>query len=418
MKKALWLSALGILVAVCAAAPVSAQQTGTITGRVTLPDGDPVAGATVEARSDVLPLPRATNTSSTGEFTLPLLPPGDYTVSFTLEGMASASRDLEVLLNQTLTVDVTMAPEVVTEAVTVVSESHIDRGSAELKTALHAEVIDQLPVGRAYQDVVKLIPGVMYTEDAIRGPSAGGNGQDNVYMFDGVNVTLPLFGTLPTDFTSNDIDQISIIKGGAKAANFNRSGGFTIDSVSKSGTNEFHGLASYQIEDADWASERKAIATVFEEDREWYSASLGGPVLRDRLHFYASWFHPDFEQVNRANAYGAAPTREDKGDELFGQLSWSVTDNVLVNVSHRDTDREITGRVSVDVPVTASTSLVDESQLAVTIAEGSWVASQRSFATFKYTDFELETGSLPATRFDFPLRLDGSIRLDVNNLDQ
>ena len=74
-----------------------------------------------------------------------------------------------------------------------------------------------LPVGTEYRDLVKLIPGVQYTQDAVRGPSAGGSGQDNVYNFDGVNVTLPLFGTLASEPASHDNAQIAVIKGGARA---------------------------------------------------------------------------------------------------------------------------------------------------------------------------------------------------------
>ena len=75
----------------------------------------------------------------------------------------------------------------------------------------------------------------------MRGPSAGGSGQDNVYQFDGVNVTLPLFGTLSAEPASHDIAQVTTIKGGARAVDFDRSGGFSIDSVSKSGTNRYAG---------------------------------------------------------------------------------------------------------------------------------------------------------------------------------
>ena len=62
--------------------------------------------------------------------------------------------------------------------------------------AISNDVFDALPVGQEYRDLIKLIPGVQYTEDTIRGPSAGGSGQDNVYQFDGVDVSLPMFGTL------------------------------------------------------------------------------------------------------------------------------------------------------------------------------------------------------------------------------
>ncbi len=103
-----------------------------------------------------------------------------------------------------------------------------------------------VPVGQEYRDLIKLIPGVQYTQDAIRGPSAGGNGQDNTYQFDGVDVSLPLFGTLSAEPSTHDIDQVSIVRGGATAVGFNRSGGFKVNTTSKRGTDEFHGQVSYQ----------------------------------------------------------------------------------------------------------------------------------------------------------------------------
>ena len=144
---------------------------------------------------------------------------------------------LPVLLDQNSTINVTMGPEL-TETIEVTSSAAlIDTSSSELKAAIAEEVIDALPVGQQYRDIVKLIPGVQYTEDSVRGPSAGGSGQDNVYQFDGVNVSLPLFGTLAAEPSSHDIDQVAVVKGGATAEDFNRSGGFTINTVSKSGSN-------------------------------------------------------------------------------------------------------------------------------------------------------------------------------------
>ena len=57
--------------------PVFAQQTGTITGKVTAADGSLLPGVTVEARSNVLPGPRVTTTGSNGDYRLPALPPGE-----------------------------------------------------------------------------------------------------------------------------------------------------------------------------------------------------------------------------------------------------------------------------------------------------------------------------------------------------
>ena len=93
---------------------------------------------------------------------------------------------------------------------------------------------------------------MQYTQDSTRGPSAGSNGQDNVYSFDGVNVTLPLFGTLSAEPASHDIAQITVIKGGARAVDFHRAGGFAVDSVSKSGTNRFSGPLSSSSRTPAW----------------------------------------------------------------------------------------------------------------------------------------------------------------------
>ena len=94
----------------------------------------------------------------------------------------------------------------------------VDKTSAAMTSGLSADQMKGLPVGQDYRDLIRLIPGVQYTQDTTRGPSAGGSGQDNVYKFDGVNVTLPLFGTLSAEPASHDIAQVTVVKGGAQGA--------------------------------------------------------------------------------------------------------------------------------------------------------------------------------------------------------
>lgn len=381
-----------------------AQQTGSIEGKVTLADGSAVAGVAVEARSDVLPQPRTTTTTATGEYRLPLLPPGEYQLTYKLGDLAPASEKALVLLQQTTVKNVTLSPEAVTEAIEVVAEGAptIDTTSSELKTAITGGTIDALPVGQEYRDLVKLIPGVQYTEDNVRGPSAGGSGQDNAYQFDGVNVALPLFGTLSAEPSSHDIDQIAVVKGGANAVDFNRSGGFTINSVSKSGTNSFHGQASYQIQpkSATSSREKSANTSVFDDDKDWATLSAGGPVVRDRLYFYGSYYRPTAQRENTANAYGSVPDFKSTRDEYFGKLSYTPLPNVSLHGSYRDSSRE-NKTASVGAFAAATTSLGEEATLGIAIAEGSWILNDRSFASFKYTDFKNETSSVPDVRFGF-----------------
>jgi hypothetical protein len=421
MKQRFLLLVAGALVAL----PALAQQTGSITGKVTTGDGAVLPGVAVEARGELLPQPRTTNTFDNGSYQLPQLPPGDYTVSFTMSGMGTVTRPARVLLDQTTTLDVTMAPEALTEEIDVIAEATLlDPSSAEVKTAVAEDVIERLPVGQEYQDLLKLIPGVQISQDEVRGPSAGGSGQDNVYLFDGVNITLPLFGTLGSEPSSHDISQVSVVKGGARALDFNRSGGFTIDSVSKSGTNDWHVEASYQVQTASMTSDLKTGSSAqFERDRDWAVLNVGGPVWRERLLFYASYYRPTVSADNRSNFYGSVPDYENVRDELFGKLTWTPTANLLVHASYRDSDHEINADTfgtagAVLATDAGSTSTGSDATLQIGILEGSWIVNERSFASFKYTDFASEGATRPDTLFDFPIRIDGSVRLDVANLDR
>ena len=331
------------LLSVVSALPSSAQQTGGISGRVTASDGSVLPGVTVEARSDVLPGPRSTVTASGGEYRLPALPPGNYTLTFNLSGMQSVTRKALVQLAQDTVADATLGVAGVAESVTVTAEaSLVDKESATIASAIKNDQILSLPVGQEYRDLMKLIPGVQITQDTTRGPSAGGSGQDNVYSFDGVNVTLPLFGTLSAEPASHDIAQVTIIKGGARAVDFDRSGGFSIDSVSKSGTSQFHGLLGFQLQSDAMAanlSAANATRSRYEADKSWVNLGLGGPVVKDRLYFYGSYYRPHNTRDNRANLYGELPDYDSTRNEGFGKLTFTPSKSLLFNVSYRDSKR-------------------------------------------------------------------------------
>ena len=145
------------------ALPALAQQTGAISGKVTATDGSVLPGVTVEARSNVLPGPRLTVTGARGEYRLPALPPGAYTVKFDLAGMQSVTRKAEVQLLQDTVADAKLGVSGIAETVTVTAEaSLLDRESATITSGLSNQEITTLPVGQDYRDLQKLIPGVQY----------------------------------------------------------------------------------------------------------------------------------------------------------------------------------------------------------------------------------------------------------------
>jgi len=400
------------------ALPAFAQQTGSIAGKVTAQDGSLLPGVTVEARSDVLPGPRVVVTGATGEYRMPALPPGNYTVKFTLAGMQTISRTATVNLAQEVGLSVSLGVQTVKEDVVVRADaSLVDRDSAAIKSTLSADVMRALPVGQDYRDLIKFIPGVQYTQDGTRGPSSGGSGQDNVYMFDGVNVTLPLFGTLSAEPASHDIAQVTTIKGGAKAINFERSGGFAIDSVSKSGTNKLTGQISYQLLNHNmWAKLNSGSLSKYEQDKNWWDLNAGGPVMKDKVFFYASYYRPGFTRDNRANLYGDLPDYSSTRNEGFGKVTLRPANAVLLNVSIRDSHRfeksDLFGSASKNTTGTGG-----EAWLKIGTAEGSWIIDSKSYLTFKYTDFNNRTQGRPDNVANATLSTAIGSQLPVNSLD-
>jgi len=370
--------------------PLFAQQTGSVHGRVTATDGSALPGVTVEARSNVLPQPRVTNTDANGDYRLPALIPGDYTLTFSLSGMQTATRKTTVALFQDGTADVKLGVAGMSESITVTAGTTlVNKESTALQSGLTTDQIRELPITQNYSDLQKFIPGVMYNADTFRGPSAGASGQDNVYMFDGVNITMPLFGILnsnSSDPNNHDIAQVSVIRGGAKAQDFNRAGGFQIDTVTKSGTNKFSGEVAYEKLDKNFVADQTGSQLLtFAQNRSWASANLGGPIFPDRAYFYTSYYRPDFKRENQANAYGDLPPYELNRRDWFGKVTYTPLSSLLINGSYRDSRTNETADIG--STFAASTGSVTKTQLKIATLETSWIINSKSFASLKFYDY-------------------------------
>ena len=400
------------------AMPAGAQQTGDVSGQVTDAGGNPVSGVEVRASSRVLPQPRTAISADNGYYRLRRLPPGEYELAYRFADGGTTRRTAFVQLQQNTTVNVVAQGGAALEEVIVTGTALVaDAGQGSLANAINADTVDALPVGQQYRDLIKLIPGVQYSELETRGPSAGGSGQDNVYQFDGVDVGLPLFGVLAAEPSSVDIAQVSIVRGGAKAIGFNRSGGFLMNTASKSGTNEFRAELGFQVEPKGLTSGRDNGTSPerFEEDRRWITASAGGPLLRDRLFFYGSYFGPDFERANSQNAYGAIGNFGNERDEYFGKLTWAPTSNLLLEGSYRTSDRKTVNDEIEEFNAPTTSAGTDITQ-DILILEGSWLIDDDSVLAFRYTDFENENSDRPDLKLGFRPRLGDS--LDTGQLDR
>ncbi|MBC7008920.1 MULTISPECIES: carboxypeptidase regulatory-like domain-containing protein [unclassified Pseudoalteromonas] len=405
-----------VMAAALASAPAFANLTGGIKGKVSSPEAQQsLAGITVTAKSNVMPKPRTVVTREDGSYDLPQLKPGTYELTFTDKNGVTQTMTVDVLLEQTSSLNVTMggANENV-EVITVTGSKLFRQGKSALTNSLGEEAINSVPVGQDYRDLLKLVPGVELSANTILGPSAGGSGVDNSYGFDGVNVSMPMFGNLASEPSTHDVAYVTMDRGGAKAVGFNRSGGFSINTVSKSGTDEFHGNVEYKVQPKSFVATPVGEES-YELDKSWLTASLGGPLIEDTLYFYTSYYRPEETRSNKDTAYGGVKEYESIRDEYFGKLTWAPTDDILINISQRTSDKEVKGD-SIGAYETDSVSVGSKADQDIFTLDGSWILGSATTLSFQYSKFELETGSKPDTELSVVPSLNS--QLDVNNLTQ
>jgi hypothetical protein len=405
-----------VMAAALASAPAFANLTGGIKGKVSTPEAQQsLAGITVTAKSNVMPKPRTVVTREDGSYDLPQLKPGTYELTFTDKNGVTQTMTVDVLLEQTSSLNVTFggANENV-EVITVTGSKLYRQGKSALTNSLGEEAINSVPVGQDYRDLLKLVPGVELSENATLGPSAGGSGVDNSYGFDGVDVSLPMFGNLASEPSTHDVAYVTMDRGGAKAVGFNRSGGFSINTVSKSGTDEFHGNVEYKVQPKSLVATPTGEES-YEMDKSWLTASLGGPLIEDTLYFYTSYYRPEETRSNKDTAYGAVKDYKSVRDEYFGKLTWAPTDDILINISQRTSEKTIEGR-SIGAFETDSVSAGDRADQDIFTLDGSWIVGDATTLSFQYSKFELESGTTPDNALSVVPSL--TSQLDLSNLDQ
>src|SRR5687767_4998690 len=161
------------------------QVNSSLTGRVVM-DGNGLPGVTVTISSPSLQGTRTAITDVNGNYNFAALPPGDYTVRFEMESMQTITRTQRVGLGQTGRVDAEMRLTTVAEAITVTASAPAVLETTEIQTNVTAELVDDLPVLRNFQQQANLAPDV--TTNSPSGNQlviSGAPAHENLYMVNG-----------------------------------------------------------------------------------------------------------------------------------------------------------------------------------------------------------------------------------------
>jgi hypothetical protein len=340
------------------AGTLAAQTTGTLSGRVTDEDGGALPGATVEARSPSLQGSRVVATDGTGAWRLALLPPGEYTVTVTLQGFATETRTgVSVGLDKDTTLNPVLRPAV-SEEITVTSEAPvIDATSTTLGTNLDTRAIENLPTGRNYASVVQITPGVSSDANPENTSQSsitvyGSTGAENVFYIDGVNTTGTEYGFQGKELNFEFIQAIDVKTGGYEAE-LGRSTGGVINVITKSGGNEFHGdVFAYSDSDSLQSSADEVISTggtVEGFTREDYGIDVGGYLIKDRLWFFAAYdrvSHTTESALPAGPRAGQIVESESERDLGAAKLTYKLTESQSLVGSFFQDPRDDTGAIN------------------------------------------------------------------------
>ena len=381
----------------------SQETTGSIRGTVKDPSGAAVAGATVTATSPALVRTLEATTDSEGFYVFPTLPTGVYTVSATQTGFSTVEKaDINLQLGNELRLDIQLAVGNVTETVTVTAASEaIDITSSRTTTSLSEDFINTAPKGRNVHSILKAAPGVRLEPKAgnegVGGISVdGASGAENAYIIDGVEVTdvrkgqLRRADSIPFEF----VREVQVKSGGFEAEYGGATGG-VVNVVTKSGTDEFHGEVAFSATGSALNSNTRgfyqrlpsnaAVSEFFRQREDDYRAlypgfSLGGPVLKQRLHFFTSYF-PEFIRNERTLnlASGSQQTFRQSLLRHYGiaRLDYAPTQKIQINTSFLWTPTKVTGAFPVADDRVAPAPGLDK--------RGGYTPSSSYSAAFTYT---------------------------------
>jgi hypothetical protein len=275
-----------------------------------------IAGAVYDQNQAVIPnakvriinqrtgFSRELTTNEFGQYRAVLLDPGVYNVEASSAGFA-LNRVEGVVLNVGSTVNVDLVLRVEETVTTIeVGATLINTALPAPSTTISATAITNLPInGRRFQDFAVLTPTVQVDPQRGQLSIAGQRGIYANIMLDGADYNQPFFGGIRGGERSNSIftvpqsavQEFQVVTTGY-AAEYGRSTGGILNTITKSGSNQFHGDAFYLLRHKEMGAKDPVQNIASLETQHQYGASVGGPIMRDRFFFFGAIERQDASQ--------------------------------------------------------------------------------------------------------------------------
>jgi len=345
---------VALLVTAFATVPGFAQGTnGTLTGKVTDEQGLALPGVSVTATNQATGFLRSAQSDASGVYTINGLPFGNYDVKANLSGFsAQTAKAVAVNVSATTSVEFKLSVATKTEEVTVVAEAPLvdvkDTGVGEIVTQTQ---IANLPLnGRQFANLAALVPGVSLgfhtdpTKSTQFAPQvAGGGGRNINYLIDGGDNNDDTVGGLVQNFPLDSIGEFNFETQRFRA-DTGRANGGTIKVVTKTGTNDFHGSAFdlFRDKSLNGKTHTEEVNGLPKGDykKHQFGASVGGPIVKDKTHFFASFERIQQDTTQAVNTQGLYPDKDGvfalpyRENMAVGKLTHQLNPNHYLSVRY------------------------------------------------------------------------------------
>jgi hypothetical protein len=309
-RLAVW-SALLVLASCVLLTAQNVVLTGSLGGLVTDASGAIVPGASVVVRNLATGVQQTTATNHAGLYRFPVVTPGSYSMVASLQGFRDVQVLVQVRVGNTTSQDIKLQVGASDDTAKVMGTTPLLRPEdSSASTVIDRSLIEDLPLnGRKYSNFMVLTPNTSYDGDtglvSIAGQQGGedsgyanGNGSTS-FTVDGSNATNNYFSDIvgrnriPYLFGEDSIQEFQVAVSPYTAI-YGGGAGF-VNAITRSGGNAFHGAVFYynrnSVFGANDALDKAAGNPKPEDDLQQFGAGLGGPILRNRL-----WFFADYEQ--------------------------------------------------------------------------------------------------------------------------
>jgi hypothetical protein len=267
--------------------------TATVQGVVRDPSGAVLPGATVTLQDVNTGFARTTTSDRAGAYVLAFVPPGAYELTVDLAGFKTLKRGrLQFDVGQESTIDATLEIASVVETVTVREEAPVvETTKSTVDQVIRREQIDNLPLtGRQASSLALLAPGVVQrgtdtAEPVTAGGQPRGSGET---LVDGVSTEMMATNSIRSNAPPDAIEEFQVLTNQYQAE-FGNATGVILNTITRSGTNDLHGRAYYFHRDEAMDARNFFSPTRAAFEQKQAGGWLGGPVRRDRTHYFAAY---------------------------------------------------------------------------------------------------------------------------------